>query len=126
MSVNNELLVEGGIYYHEYSLINDSNILCDFDGNPLILYTRNGQVVDVRSLKMSVVKTILDPVGVLLGSFKIVDEVWVYESINKDIRIEGISFNDPDGLLKTEALVSKHYIPIFLPLETADVDTRTD
>ncbi len=116
MSIINEFLVEGGIYYHDFCLGNDSNLLCDFDGHPLILYTRNGNVEDVRGKDKALLKTSMTRVGEEIGSFRINENNnWIYKSKEGKI-IEGENAISGDSLLNTEVLVSKHYIQLWFPL----------
>lgn len=115
MSLVSEFLVEGGIYYHDFCLDNDSNLLCDFDGNPLILYTRHGNVEDVRKMDKNLLKNTMEQASPRIGRFRADETHWIYES-NEGVVIKGIETHDPDSLLKTEILVSRHYIPLWFPL----------
>lgn len=118
MSLINEFLVEGGIYYHDFSLLNDSNLLCDFNGNPLILYTRKGIAEDVRGQDIELLKTAMDRVGIEIGRFRINERHnWIYEPKEEKYPvIEGENANDADSLLDTEVMVSKAIIPQWFPL----------
>lgn len=116
MSIISEFLVLGGIYYHDFSIANDSNLCCDFDANPLVHYNRSAIVSDVRGLDKDMLKHVMDPVGTVLGRFRIEDDHWLYEGEDGK-RIVGLSANDADGLLKSEVLVSKAYIAEWFPLE---------
>lgn len=126
MSVINEFLVEGGIYYHDFSLNNDSNLLCDFDGNPLILYTRGGVAEDVRGIDKAFLKQTMKKAGVIIGRFRINERHhWIFESEDGKV-IEGENANGGNSLLNTEVLVSKAIIPVWFPLDSPKGELASD
>lgn len=116
MAIIDQFVVEGGIYYHDFCLDNDSNLLCDFDGQPLILYNRHGEAEDVRGKDKELLKATMERVGTRIGSFRINgNDNWEFHFEDGRI-IEGYDSRGGESLLKTEVTVSKAIIPEWFPL----------